>query len=121
MLYLLSGSGLHQCEVPHPQMFTQVSFLMEESIPTSPAAFLWTPRQVMFSLFSTIHLYSFGDEAGAVSSPGPGGAAEILPYMHPAPKEVCHLASSAQDHYSFMTITYSTDQKRTLHSLQHQF
>lgn len=45
----MSDSGLHWCEVPHPQMFTQAGFLLQESIHISPAVFLWPPRQVMFS------------------------------------------------------------------------
>ena len=49
ILYLLSGSSLHWCEVPHRRMLAQASFLLQESISISPAVFLWRPRQVVFS------------------------------------------------------------------------
>lgn len=59
-------------------------------------------------LVFTIRLYGFGNEAGTVSSPGRGGAAEILPWSRSLPQN--RFVSSGPEAGTFTPITWGTPQ-----------
>lgn len=107
----LSASGLRWCELPHPRMSAQASFLLQEPIPVSPAVFPQRPRQVMISFCFhclSVQFWKWSWDSLFTWTWRCCWNPTLEPL--PAPKKVCQHGSKRRDLHSFMPITWGTPQ-----------